>query len=82
MESEYAIKEMGRITDSRVDWLYEQIALLNEIDKSLALLMLDGYSYRDMSAVLGLSESNVGVRINRIKKQLIIKSQKISSHGV
>ena len=34
------------------------------------LLSLDGLSYREMAEVLGLSESNVGVKLNRIKTQL------------
>mgnify|MGYP000029407561 CR=1 FL=1 len=56
--------------DPRVEWLYQQIAELAPIDRSLTLLMLDGFSYREMSATLGMTESNVGVRINRIKTQL------------
>jgi RNA polymerase sigma-70 factor (ECF subfamily) len=40
------------------------------VDRSLILLSLDGLSYREMAEVLGLSESNVGVKINRIKNQL------------
>jgi RNA polymerase sigma-70 factor (ECF subfamily) len=56
--------------DPRVEWLYERIAELEPIDRSLALLVLDGCSYREMSETLGISESNVGVRINRIKKRL------------
>ena len=56
--------------DRRVDWLYEKIAEMKPIDRSIALLMLDGVTYREISAVVGISESNVGVRINRIKKQL------------
>jgi RNA polymerase sigma-70 factor (ECF subfamily) len=35
-----------------------------------------------MSAMLGISESNVGVKINRIKKQLIAKSKKYNNHGI
>ena len=53
--------------DPRLDWIYQRIAELDEASRSLALLMLDGFSYRDMSQILGLSESNVGVKINRIK---------------
>lgn len=63
-------------TDPRVDWLYAKIAELEPIDRSLALLLLDGFSYRDMSATLGISESNVGVRINRIKKRLTDQLQR------
>lgn len=56
--------------DPRLAWIYRRIAALDEVSRSLALLMLDGFSYRDMSQILGLSESNVGVRINRIKAAL------------
>ncbi|MEM9645034.1 MAG: RNA polymerase sigma factor [Planctomycetota bacterium] len=56
--------------DPRLDWLYEQISRLDEIDRSLTLLLLDGLSYREMSETLGISVSNVGVKINRIKKHL------------
>jgi RNA polymerase sigma-70 factor (ECF subfamily) len=57
--------------DPRLDWIYERIAELDEANRSLALLLLDGFSYREMSQILGLSESNVGVKINRIKAALV-----------
>jgi RNA polymerase sigma-70 factor (ECF subfamily) len=56
--------------DPRLDWIYERIAELDEGNRALALLMLDGFSYREMAQILGLSESNVGVKINRIKAAL------------
>jgi RNA polymerase sigma-70 factor (ECF subfamily) len=55
------------VHDPRLDWIYQRIAELDEANRALALLMLDGFSYREMAHVLGLSESNVGVRLNRIK---------------
>ena len=60
--------------DPRVSWLYEQIAGFDPIDRSLILLQLDGLSYREISETLGISENNVGVKINRIKKALANKS--------
>jgi len=56
--------------DPRLEWIYERLAELDVVSRSLALLMLDGFSYRDISQILGLSESNVGVKINRIKAAL------------
>jgi RNA polymerase sigma-70 factor (ECF subfamily) len=53
-----------------VEHLYLAIRLLPKLDASLALMHLDGLSYREMSDVLGISESNVGVKLNRIRKQL------------
>ena len=68
--------------DERLTWLYERIHQLDEIDRSVILLLLDGFSYKEMAGILGITESNVGVKINRIKKQLFIKSQKDDHHGI
>ncbi|MEL6671875.1 MAG: sigma-70 family RNA polymerase sigma factor [Bacteroidota bacterium] len=68
--------------DERLSWLYEEIARLDEIDRSLCLLMLDGYSYKEMAEISGLSVSHVGVKINRIKKQLMERAKKLERHGV
>ena len=62
--------------DPRLEWIYQRIAELDDVSRSLALLMLDGFSYRDMSQILGLSESNVGVKINRIKAALAAQLMK------
>ena len=79
---EYLLRDNPGHRDERLDWLYEQIAQLNEIDRSLALLLLDGFSYKDMAQVLGISESNVAVKIHRIKKHLVKQSQKRVHHGI
>ena len=63
--------------DDRLDWLYEQIAQLNEIDRSLIILLLDGYSYKEMADIIGISISNVGVKISRIKKYLSEKTGEV-----
>ncbi len=68
--------------DERVAWLYSEIRKLNEIDRSLTLLLLDGYSYREMSEMMGISESNIGVKIHRIKKQLVNNSKQYIYDGV
>ncbi|MCA9178526.1 MAG: RNA polymerase sigma factor [Planctomycetales bacterium] len=54
----------------RVERLYEAIHQLPQTDIALVLLYLDELSYREMANVLGISESNVGVRLNRAKKTL------------
>lgn len=67
---EHMLLTENRIRDSRLDWLYSQIRRLDEVDRSLTLMLLDGFSYREMAATLGISESNVGVKISRIRKLL------------
>ena len=53
-----------------VEQLYSAIHQLPKADTALVLLYLDDLSYREMSEVLGISESNVGVKLNRAKKAL------------
>lgn len=56
--------------DPRVEWLYEQISKLKLVDRSLILLLLEGYSYREIAELLGLTESNVGSRLTRLKQAI------------
>ncbi|MFT4739348.1 MAG: RNA polymerase sigma-70 factor (ECF subfamily) [Marivirga sp.] len=62
--------------DERIDWIYQEIAKMDKIDRSLTLLLLDGFSYKEMSEILGIQASHVGVKIHRIKNQLIKESKK------
>jgi RNA polymerase sigma-70 factor (ECF subfamily) len=59
----------------KLSWLYGEISKLNEIDRSICLLLLDGFSYKEMAEIVGITESNIGVRINRVKKYLVDKSK-------
>lgn len=74
---QHLLQENRVQTDERLNWLYGEIYRLDEIDRSVTLLMLEGFSYKEMAAMLGISESNVGVKINRIKKQLAARSKNI-----
>lgn len=71
---ENSVLAIHQSTDPRLAWLYEQIAELETIDRSLTLLLLDGLSYKEMANIVGISENYVGVKINRIKKYLAEKS--------
>jgi RNA polymerase sigma-70 factor (ECF subfamily) len=53
-----------------VERLYGAIRRLPGTETALILLHLDGLSYRQMAEVLGVSEGNVGVKLNRVKKAL------------
>ena len=82
LDNEQHILEENKIQiDERLAWLYEEIYKLDEIDRSIALLLLEGFSYKEMANLIGITESNVGVKINRIKKNLITKSKKYD-HGI
>ena len=76
------LKASDEPVDGRVAWLYAEIKKLNEIDRSLTLLLLDGYSYKEMADMMGISESNIGVKIHRIKKQLVSNARQYEYDGV
>ena len=81
-ERHYALRQNVENQNTQLDWLYEQIAKLNEVDRSLTLMMIDGHSYREISNALGISESHVGVRLNRIKKRLTEQSRLVKANGI
>jgi RNA polymerase sigma-70 factor (ECF subfamily) len=53
-----------------VEQLYRAIHQLPKTDSALVLLYLDELSYREIAEVLGISETHVGVKLNRAKKAL------------
>jgi len=59
--------------DENIVILYKFIENLKEMDKALILLYLEDNSYKDIAEIIGISETNVATKINRIKK--ILKEQ-------
>lgn len=62
------IEELSLSDVSRM--LLKAIYNLNEIDKPIMLLYLEEKSYDEIAEIIGISKSNVGVRINRAKELL------------
>jgi len=55
---------------SNSDILYQCIDELNQLNKAIILLYLDGNSHDEISEITGISKTNVGTRISRIKEQI------------
>jgi RNA polymerase sigma-70 factor (ECF subfamily) len=60
----------SQATQRKLEWLYAVIRQLPLMDRTLLMLQLDGVSQREIAEVTGLTESNVGVRLHRIKQGL------------
>ncbi|HXU10566.1 MAG TPA: sigma factor-like helix-turn-helix DNA-binding protein [Candidatus Binatia bacterium] len=43
---------------------------LGDLDRALVLLYLDGQRHETIAEILGISETNVGTRIGRIKERI------------
>ena len=71
-------EETSRNSDFQL--LLQAISNLNEIDKSIMLLYLEEKSYDEIAEILGISKSNVGVRINRAK-ELLRKKLNLTENG-
>jgi RNA polymerase sigma factor (sigma-70 family) len=50
--------------------LQELIARLDELDRALVMLYLDGNHYETIAEILGISETNVGTKLGRIRDKL------------
>ncbi|HEY9131794.1 MAG TPA: RNA polymerase sigma factor [Dyella sp.] len=56
--------------DERLTALYRFIAALDALNRALILLYLEDRSYAEIAEILGISETNVATKINRIKQKL------------
>lgn len=57
-------------TEEHLGFLQQFISELKELDKALMLLYLEEKSHREIADITGISETNVGTRIGRIKTVL------------
>ena len=55
----------------KYDALYDCIRSLNEIDQSIAVLILDELPYKEIADITGLTENHIAVKIKRMKKVLL-----------
>ena len=71
-ERSYSADDPSQSMESRekLDWLYAEIRKLPKVDRSLALLYLDEFSYQEIADILGISTNNVGVKLNRLRNYL------------
>lgn len=63
-------EELGNNREEQLNQLEQFIAELNDLDKALTLLYLEDKSHAEIGEILGLSVSNVGTKLGRIKEKL------------
>lgn len=79
---EFNVPEAANETDENplMEILYECIAELDEFNKAIIILYLDGYKHEEIAKITGISKTNVGTRILRIKEELKNKAVTIQQH--
>lgn len=50
--------------------MYGAIRNLPELERAITMLYMDDYSYKDIAELMGLSESNIGFILNKIRTKL------------
>ncbi|WP_266157921.1 RNA polymerase sigma factor [Dyella silvatica] len=75
---EYLLDTLGGGTpiaeaDERLPQLHAFIAQLDALHRALILLYLEDRSYAEIAEILGISETNVATKINRIKQRLRVQ---------
>lgn len=53
-----------------VEHLRERLAMLDEPDKTIVHMQMEGYSYEEIAAALEMTVKNVSVRLVRIKEKI------------
>jgi len=58
------------ILEERIKVLYAHIKNLGNLDRGIIFLFLEGKKYEEIALITGLTTSNVGTRVARIKEKL------------
>src|SRR5579872_3452812 len=67
--------------EEQLKLLYSAISQLTEVEKALTMLYLEDKSYQEMEDILGISQNNLRVKMNRIKEKLR-KSTQAFAYGI
>lgn len=76
-EQHWRSEELDFEIENQVQFLYKAIHELNDVEKALIFLYLEGFSHQEIGENLGISEGNARVKLNRTKNKLqeIIKEK-------
>ncbi len=67
---DFDLSDEDRETEKQLTQMYRLIGKLGVLDKALILLWLDNMSYAEIAEIMGISVSNVSVKLMRIKEKL------------
>jgi RNA polymerase sigma-70 factor (ECF subfamily) len=59
-----------QLLEERLIVLYTNIRNLGDIDRGIIFLFLEGKKHEEIAAITGITTSNVGTRMARIKEKL------------
>lgn len=69
-QNKLAYKEYDDTETQQLKLIYQAINHLSDIEKALVFLYLEDKDYREIAELIGISEVNARVKMNRIKNKL------------
>lgn len=69
--------DMGGQQEENIRHLQQAMNQLKELDRAVMILYLEEKSYAEIGEILGITETNVATKINRIKDRLKQELEKI-----
>lgn len=67
---EIKIAEENDDQTTQIQVMYDAIHQLSDVEKALIMMYLDDKPYREISEILGITEGNARVKMNRAKEKL------------
>ena len=67
---EIKIAEENDDQTAQIQAMYDAIHQLSDMEKALIMMYLDDKPYREISEILGITEGNARVKMNRAKEKL------------
>lgn len=64
------LPDRAEVLNDGADELFDVLRKLKDDEKAIITLYLEGLSYKEMADIIGITESNVGVKLNRIKLRI------------
>lgn len=58
------------LENERLQMLYQAMNQLSDVEKSMMFLYLEARSYEEMASILGITQNNVRVKMNRARNKL------------
>jgi RNA polymerase sigma factor (sigma-70 family) len=80
LPSHVADENLNYEVEEKLEQLYVAVNALNDVDKAIVILYMEDRSYEEMEEILGITQGNLRVKMNRIKDRLR-KLTKITDHG-
>lgn len=62
--------EIDTSNEKKIELLYKAIKKLKDLDRAIVALHLDGKNYTEIAELVGITETNVGTKLGRIRLKL------------